>query len=59
MGSKVDLQTNDGQEMKKTVGLMGGVSLIVGTMIGSGIFASASAVAEYSVSVGMTLDVVY
>ena len=57
MGSKVDLQTNDGQEMEKTVGLVGGISLIVGTMIGSGIFASASAVAEYSVSVGMTLVV--
>ena len=55
--SKVDLQRNDGQEMEKTVGLVGGISLIVGTMIGSGIFASASAVAEYSVSVGMTLVV--
>ena len=55
--SEVDLQENDGQEMGKTVGLVGGISLIVGTMIGSGIFASASAVAEYSVSVGMTLVV--
>ena len=55
--SEVDLQKNDGQEMEKTVGLVGGISLIVGTMIGSGIFASASAVAEYSVSVGMTLIV--
>ena len=57
MGSKVDLQENDVQEMEKTVGLVGGISLIVGTMIGSGIFASASAVAENSVSVGVTLIV--
>lgn len=40
---------------KKSVGLFEGMSLIVGSMIGSGIFASARTVAKLSGSVGMLL----
>jgi L-type amino acid transporter 9 len=43
--------------LKRTVGPLGGVSFIVGLMIGSGIFASARWVMVYSGSVGMTLVV--
>ena len=42
-------------KVKKSVGLLGGISLIIGTMIGSGIFASATTVARLSGSVGMYL----
>ena len=42
-------------KVKRTVGLTGGISLIVGTMIGSGIFASATSVSSNSGSVGMTI----
>ena len=44
-----------GVKMERTVGLFGGISLIIGTMIGSGIFASAAAVSKFSGSVGMSL----
>ena len=40
---------------KKSLDLLGGISLIIGTMIGSGIFASATTVARLSGSVGMYL----
>ena len=43
--------------LKKEVGIYGGLSLIVGAIIGSGIFASASVVAVKSGSVGMMLVV--
>ena len=42
-------------ELKRTVGLVEGISLIVGIMIGSGIFASPRSVAKKSKSVGMSL----
>lgn len=41
--------------LQRTLGPIGGISLIVGNMIGSGIFASARWVMVYSGSVGMTL----
>ena len=44
-------------KLKRQVGLLGCVSLIVGTMIGSGIFASTSAVFVNSGSTGMALIV--
>lgn len=44
-------------QLDKQVGLSGSVSLIVGTMIGSGIFASASGVFSQAGSVGLTLIV--
>ena len=46
-----------GISMKRDVGLIGGVAVIVGTMIGSGIFASPKYVLMFSGSVGMALIV--
>lgn len=43
--------------LKPEVGIIGGISLIIGTMIGSGIFASASGVFSLSNSAGMGLVV--
>lgn len=43
--------------LKRSVGLLSGISLIVGTMIGSGIFASPRYVVLFSGSIGMTLIV--
>ena len=42
-------------KVKRTIGLTGGISFIVGTMIGSGIFASATIVSSNSGSVGMAI----
>ena len=49
--------TGAGVQMKRDVGLIGGVAVIVGTMIGSGIFASPKYVLMFSGSVGMALVV--
>ena len=48
-------QGNGPVKVERAVGLFGGISLIIGTMIGSGIFASAAAVSKFSGSVGMSL----
>ncbi|XP_057290970.1 b(0,+)-type amino acid transporter 1-like isoform X5 [Hydractinia symbiolongicarpus] len=42
-------------KVRKSVGILGGVSLIVGTMIGSGIFASSSPVFANAGSAGMSM----
>eukprot|EP00111_Clytia_hemisphaerica_P021985 TCONS_00064646-protein len=58
VNEKEDLeQATEGITVKRTVGLFGGISLIIGTMIGSGIFASAATVSKFSGSVGMSFVV--
>ncbi|XP_031702543.1 b(0,+)-type amino acid transporter 1 isoform X1 [Anarrhichthys ocellatus] len=59
-GHSLDCQTKDKQPVKATVlqkdiGLLSGICLIVGTMIGSGIFISPKAVLLYSGAVGPCL----
>lgn len=44
-------------ELKRELGLLSATNFIVGTMIGSGIFVSASSALSYSGSVGMCLVV--
>ncbi|XP_045193258.2 b(0,+)-type amino acid transporter 1-like isoform X2 [Mercenaria mercenaria] len=54
--SNGQLDSTDGKaEMKKSVGLFSGTALIVGTMIGSGIFISPKGVLEGTGSVGFSL----
>nr|CAI5817480.1 unnamed protein product [Callosobruchus analis] len=45
---------NDSLHLKRRVGLVSGVALIVGTMIGSGIFVSPSGLLERTGSIGMS-----
>ena len=42
-------------KLERTVGLVSGIGLTMGTMIGSGIFATAPGVVKYSGSVGLSL----
>lgn len=52
-----DAETNDAVHLKRRVGLVSGVALIVGTMIGSGIFVSPSGLLLRTGSVGVSFVV--
>jgi len=49
------VDSSSSSKVERSVGLLGAISLIVGTMIGSGIFASTSSVFNSAGSVGMAL----
>ncbi|KAK8753980.1 hypothetical protein OTU49_006023 [Cherax quadricarinatus] len=54
-GTEADDSSDSGFKLKKELGMMDGVGIIVGIIIGSGIFVSPKGVLEYSGSVGAAL----
>lgn len=58
MGSENgDKESSEGVRLKKELGLMNGVAIIVGVIVGSGIFVSPSFALKYAGSKGMALIV--
>lgn len=53
----VDKGSNEGVRLKKELGLVNGVAIIVGVIVGSGIFVSPSLALKYAGSKGMALIV--
>ena len=47
--------TGEGTKLKRQLGLIDGASIIIGIIVGSGIFVSPKGVLQYSGSVGMSL----
>ncbi|KAG7168870.1 Y+L amino acid transporter 2-like 5 [Homarus americanus] len=55
--TSVESSTEENLQLKKELGLMDGVGIIVGIIIGSGIFVSPKGVVQFTGSVGMSLVV--
>lgn len=54
-GNNMESNTGSTVKLKRELGLFSAVNLILGVMIGSGIFVSPAAALEYSGSVGLCL----
>lgn len=56
-GTSAEMESNEGIRLKKELSLMNGVAIIVGVIVGSGIFVSPSLALKHAGSKGMALIV--